>query len=125
MSTAPLRVGKARPNLKGTSRTWSVKLYAPSGRYPHHRVAYKDPQTQQWVNRTPRRGEDPDAMFELVEQALDSLEQDAALPISEPTLADLWERYQNEDLPRKAGRRYADAAGKKRRKRSGRKSNGK
>ena len=93
MSTAPLRVGKARPNLKGTSRTWSVKLYAPSGRYPHHRVAYKDPQTQQWVNRTPRRGEDPDAMFELVEQALDSLEQDAALPISEPTMADLWERY--------------------------------
>lgn len=93
MSAAPLRIGKARPNAKGTSRTWTVKLYAPTVSYNHYRVAFKDPETQKWVHRTPESGEDPEVLFARIEQAFDSLEQGGPLAILEPTLTDLWERY--------------------------------
>ena len=93
MSAAPLRIGKARPNAKGTSRTWTVKLYGPTVSYNHYRVAFKDPDTQKWVHRTPESGEDPEVLFARIERAFDSLEQGGPLAILEPTLTDLWERY--------------------------------
>ena len=93
MSAAPLRIGKARPNLKGTSRTWTVKLYAPTASYNHYRVAFKDPETQKWVHRTPESGEDSEVLFARIEQAFDSLEQGGPLAILEPTMTDLSERY--------------------------------
>ena len=93
MSAAPLRIGKARSNAKGTSRTWTVKLYGPTVSYDHYRVAFKDPETQKWVHRTPESGEDPEALFARIEQAFDSLEQGGPLAILEPTMTDLSERY--------------------------------